>query len=184
MATTRTTDRTSAARMGITVSNLTRRFGADDYGTTSAGLAPALACVAGGNRGGRAPVSARLLDLLAYFTDNAVQMTSAPNLGEFEQLVLLAILRLRDDAYGVTIRAELVDRTGRNVAPGAVYTALERLETKGLITSRMSDPTPQRGGRAKRHVTITATGMEALTRSIRASERLLDGLNLVRGTHA
>ena len=111
-------------------------------------------------------------------------MAAALNLGEFEQLILLAILRLRDDAYGVTIRAELADRTGRNVAPGALYTALERLETKGLITSRMSDPTPQRGGRAKRHVTVTAAGIEALTRAVRAFERLLDGLNLARGSYA
>jgi DNA-binding PadR family transcriptional regulator len=111
-------------------------------------------------------------------------MAPTANLGEFEQVILLAILRLRDDAYGVTIRTELADRTGRNVAPGAVYTALERLETKGLITSRMSDPTPQRGGRAKRCVTVTAAGMEALTRSVQAFERLLDGLNLVRGAHA
>ena len=107
-----------------------------------------------------------------------------PNLGEFEQLILLAILRLRDDAYGVTIRAELADRAGREVAPGALYTALDRLETKGLITSRMSDPTPQRGGRAKRHVTVTAAGTKALTRAVQAYERLLDGLNLVRGAHA
>lgn len=109
-------------------------------------------------------------------------MASPVNPGEFEQLILLAILRLGDDAYGVTIRAELVDRAGRAVAPGALYTALERLETKGLITSRMSDPTPQRGGRAKRYVTVTAAGMKALTRSLRAYERLLDGLNL-RGEH-
>ena len=111
-------------------------------------------------------------------------MVPALNLGEFEQLILLAILRLRDDAYGVTIRAELADRTGRNVAPGAMYTALERLETKGLIASRMSDPTPQRGGRAKRKVTVTAAGMEAVTRAMQAYERLLDGLNLTRGAHA
>ena len=111
-------------------------------------------------------------------------MAAALNLGEFEQLILLAILRLRDDAYGVSIRAELADRTGRNVAPGALYTALDRLETKGLITSRMSDPTPQRGGRAKRHVTVTAAGIEALTRAVRAFERLLDGLNLARGSYA
>jgi PadR family transcriptional regulator PadR len=111
-------------------------------------------------------------------------MTPALNLGEFEQLILLAILRLRDDAYGVTIRAELADRTGRSVAPGAMYTALERLETKGLIESRMSDPTPQRGGRAKRKVTVTAAGMEAVTRAVQAYERLLDGLNLARGAHA
>ena len=106
------------------------------------------------------------------------------NLGEFEQLILLAILRRRDDAYGVSIRAELADRAGRNVAPGALYTSLERLETKGLITSRMSDPTPQRGGRAKRYVAVTAAGMEALTRALEAQERLLDGLNLLRGAHA
>ncbi len=111
-------------------------------------------------------------------------MAAPANLGEFEQLILLAILRLRDNAYGVTIRAELADRAGRTVAPGALYTALERLETKGLITSRMSDPTPQRGGRAKRYVTVTAAGMEALTRSVQAYERLLDGLNFLRGAHA
>lgn len=111
-------------------------------------------------------------------------MATALNLGEFEQLILLAILRLRDDAYGVSIRAELADRAGRNVAPGAMYTALERLESKGLITSRMSDPTPQRGGRAKRHVAVTAAGMKALTRAVHAYERLLDGLDLPRGAHA
>ncbi len=111
-------------------------------------------------------------------------MTAPLNLGEFEQLILLAILRLRGNAYGVTIRAELADCAGRAVAPGALYTALERLETKGLIMSRMSDPTPQRGGRAKRHVKVTAAGMEALTRALQAYERLLDGLNLARRAHA
>ena len=111
-------------------------------------------------------------------------MAAPVNLGELEQLILLAILRLRDDAYGVTIRAELADRAGRTVAPGALYTALDRLETKGLIASRMSDPTPQRGGRAKRHVTVTATGRESLTRACMAYERLLDGLDLLGGAHA
>jgi DNA-binding PadR family transcriptional regulator len=111
-------------------------------------------------------------------------MAAPVHLGEFEQMILLAILRLRDNAYGVTIRAELAERAGRRVAPGAMYTALERLETKGLIRSRMSDPTPQRGGRAKRQVSVTAKGMEALTRSVQAYERLLDGLNLARGAHA
>jgi PadR family transcriptional regulator PadR len=111
-------------------------------------------------------------------------MTPVVNLGEFEQLILLAILRLGDEAYGVTIRAELADRAGRTVAPGALYTALERLEAKGIIRSRMGDPTPQRGGRAKRYVTVTAAGMRALTRAVRAYERLLDGLDLLRGAHA
>lgn len=111
-------------------------------------------------------------------------MTPVVNLGEFEQLVLLAILRLGDQAYGVTIRSELADRAGRTIAPGALYTALERLEAKGLITSRMGDPTPQRGGRAKRYVTVTAAGMRALTRAVQAYERLLDGLDVLRGAHA
>ena len=103
------------------------------------------------------------------------------NLGEFEQLILLAILRLGDDAYGVTIRAQLAEHAGRNIAPGALYTALERLEAKHAITSRMGDPTPQRGGRAKRYVKVTPLGMEALTRALHAYERLMDGLNLMRG---
>jgi len=111
-------------------------------------------------------------------------MTAALNLGEFEQLILLAILRLGDAAYGVTIRAELAERGGRHVAPGALYTALERLEAKRAITSRMGDPTPQRRGRAKRYVTVTPVGKEALTRALQAYERLLDGLDLPRGAHA
>ena len=111
-------------------------------------------------------------------------MTQALNLGEFEQLILLAILRLGDQAYGVTIRAELADRAGRTIAPGALYTALERLEAKDLIASRMGDPTPQRGGRAKRYVTVTAPGLQALTRAVQAYERLLEGLDLPRGAHA
>jgi PadR family transcriptional regulator PadR len=109
---------------------------------------------------------------------------SEVNLGEFEQLILLAILRLGGNAYGVTIRAELADRAGRTIAPGAMYTALERLETKGLLRSQMGDPTPQRGGRAKRYVTVTPAGVRALTRAVQAYERLLDGLDFVRGAHA
>ena len=110
-------------------------------------------------------------------------MDQALNLGEFEQLILLAILRLGDGAYGVTIRAELSDRAKRSIAPGALYTALVRLEAKGLITSRMGEPTPQRGGRAKRYVTVTTAGRRALSRALQAVERLLDGLELSRGAH-
>jgi PadR family transcriptional regulator PadR len=129
-------------------------------------------------------VTITLFRTLVDLDYNAVQMAPPLNLGEFEQLILLAILRLRDQAYGVTIRAELAARADRSVAPGALYTALERLETKGLITSRMSDPTPQRGGRAKRYVAVTAAGVAALTRAVQAYERLLDGLDLMRGAHA
>jgi DNA-binding PadR family transcriptional regulator len=86
-------------------------------------------------------------------------------LGEFEQSVLLAIAHLKDDAYGVTIRREIERRTGRNVVIGAVYTALDRLERKGHVRSRRSEPTPERGGRSKRHVALTAAGVDALERS-------------------
>lgn len=110
-------------------------------------------------------------------------MGTSLNLGELEQLILLAVLRLGDDAYGVTIRAELARRAGRTVAPGALYTTLDRLETKGLITSQMSAPTPRRGGRAKRQVSVTAAGLRALTQAVRAQAQLLDGLDLARGTY-
>jgi PadR family transcriptional regulator PadR len=86
-------------------------------------------------------------------------------LGEFEQSVLLAIVHLDEDAYGVTIRREIEDRTGRGVAVGALYTALDRLERKGFVTSTMSEPTPERGGRSKRHFTIKTAGARALRQS-------------------
>ena len=111
-------------------------------------------------------------------------MAPAGNLGEFEQLILLAILRLGDQAYGVTIRTEISVRAGRTVAPGALYTALDRLEEKGLVRSRMGEPTPQRGGRAKRYFTVTASGAKAIARAQHAFQRLLDGLNVLRGSHA
>jgi PadR family transcriptional regulator, regulatory protein PadR len=111
-------------------------------------------------------------------------MSPAINLGEFEQLILLAILRLGDQAYGVTIRTEISERAGRTVAPGALYTALERLEDKGLVKSRIGDPTPQRGGRAKRFFTVTASGVKALARAQHAFQRLLEGLDVLRGSHA
>src|SRR5205807_1094070 len=78
-------------------------------------------------------------------------MTNPPSLGEFEQVVLLAVLRLGENAYGVSIRAEIGARTGRKPAPGALYTALDRMEEKRFVQSRWGDPTPQRGGRAKRY---------------------------------
>ena len=111
-------------------------------------------------------------------------MEPAINLGEFEQLILLAILRLGDRAYGVTIRTEISERAGRTVAPGALYTALDRLEDKGLIKSRVGEPTPQRGGRAKRFFTVTASGAEALARAQRAFQQMLEGLDFLRGAHA
>lgn len=111
-------------------------------------------------------------------------MASAINLGEFEQLILLAILRLGDRAYGVTIRTEISERAGRTVAPGALYTALDRLEEKGIVKSRIGEPSPQRGGRAKRFFTVTASGAQALARAQRAFQQMLEGLDILRGAHA
>ena len=99
-------------------------------------------------------------------------------LGEFEQIVLLAILRLKDKAYGVTIRREITARTDRDPSPGALYTTLDRLEEKGLVSSRMGDPTPQRGGRSKRFFKVTASGVEALAQVQRSYRRLLEGIEL------
>jgi PadR family transcriptional regulator PadR len=105
-------------------------------------------------------------------------MASTLQLGEFEQIVLLSILRLKDDAYGVSIRSEIRKCTGRERAPGALYTTLDRLEEKGLVRSRMGDPTPERGGRPKRYFTVSATGLKAVTHAQRSYRRLLEGLEL------
>jgi DNA-binding PadR family transcriptional regulator len=97
-------------------------------------------------------------------------------LGEFEQTVLLAIVHLGEDAYGVTIRREIEKRTGRHIAVGALYTALDRLERKGYVTSCASEPTPARGGRAKRHFTIKSAGARALKQSREVLSRMWAGL--------
>jgi DNA-binding PadR family transcriptional regulator len=110
-------------------------------------------------------------------------MAATPALGEFEQVVLLAILRLDDDAYGVTIRREIAERTEREPAPGALYTTLDRLEEKGLVRSEYGDPTPERGGRAKRYFTVTGQGVRAVARAQRAYQRLLKGLVLPGVVH-
>lgn len=93
-------------------------------------------------------------------------------LGEFEQLVLLAIVRLGDDVYGVPIADEIEGRTGRTVSPAAVYVTLRRLEQKGLLSSSMSDPTPERGGKARRCVRLTSAGRD----SLRAARQVLDSM--------
>ena len=111
-------------------------------------------------------------------------MAATPALGEFEQVVLLAILRLGDEAYGVTIRREIAECTEREPAPGALYTTLDRLEEKGLVSSTYGDPTPERGGRAKRYFTVTPAGIRAVARAQRAYQRLLKGLVLPGGARA
>jgi DNA-binding PadR family transcriptional regulator len=97
-------------------------------------------------------------------------------LGEFEQLILAALIRLGNDAYGVTIHDELVERAGRDVSFGAIYATLDRLEQKGFVSSRRGDPTPERGGRAKRFFRIEAPGLRALEQSWQMSDRMRAGL--------
>ena len=105
-------------------------------------------------------------------------------LGEFEQIVLQAILRLGEGAYGVSISTEIAERTGRTPSPGALYTTLDRLEEKGLVVSRIGDPTPQRGGRAKRYFRVTKAGAYAVKRAQDAYRRLLEGLGILEGANA
>jgi DNA-binding PadR family transcriptional regulator len=95
-------------------------------------------------------------------------MSEVFNLGEFEQVVLLAVLRLGDEAYAVPILDEIAQRTGRAVSRGSVYVTLDRLETKGYLRSRLGDPTAERGGRAKRYYALRPRGVEALRESRRA----------------
>jgi DNA-binding PadR family transcriptional regulator len=106
-------------------------------------------------------------------------MTEVSTLGEFEQVVLLAILRLADDAYAVTIRDEILRCTGRDVSRGSVYITLDRLETKGYLRSRLADSTPERGGRAKRYYALRPRAVEALREGRRALVALWRGLESV-----
>lgn len=97
-------------------------------------------------------------------------------LGEFEQMLLLAVLRLEDEAYGIRLMEELDERAGRSVSRGSVYVTLDRMEAKGWITSEMSESRPERGGRPRRIVSVTPEGLGALKRSRAALLELWDGL--------
>jgi DNA-binding PadR family transcriptional regulator len=97
-------------------------------------------------------------------------------LGEFEYLMLTAVARLGEGAYGVAIREEIEAATGRPCSLGALYTTLDRLQTKGLITTSMGDPTPQRGGRPKRMVRITPKGEQAAAAFYEAVMRVSRGV--------
>jgi PadR family transcriptional regulator, regulatory protein PadR len=103
-------------------------------------------------------------------------------LGTFEQLLLLALTRLGDDTYGVPIRDEIEARTGRAVSPGAIYTALDRLERRGLVRSRLGDPTAERGGKRKRHYRLTARGADAIAHAHSTIAQMARGLKPKLGT--
>ena len=98
-------------------------------------------------------------------------------LGEFEYLILAACVQLGEDAYGAAIRREIEDATKRSCSIGALYTTLDRLESKGFIKTAMSDPTPQRGGRPKRMVRVTAKGLEAATEFYNSVKRATRGIS-------
>ena len=101
-------------------------------------------------------------------------------LGEFEHIVLLALLRLDVRAYGVTVRQEIQFRIQREVSIGAVYATLDRLETKGFVGSFHGEPTPERGGRSKRFFRVTAEGLAAVNRTHRALRSMTEGLDVIR----
>ncbi len=103
-------------------------------------------------------------------------MRSVRILGDFEQLVLLAVIHLGDDAYGITIAEEIENRTGFRVVHGSVYTTLNRLENKGYLRSRRGDPLPVRGGRARRCYTVEPEGLEALHEMRMALKQMWAGL--------
>lgn len=114
-----------------------------------------------------------------YLFYNLVLMP-LPNVGSLELTALLAVARLADDAYGLAVRRELHERTGRDYSVGAVYTTLQRLEDKGLLTSSTSDPLPVRGGRSRRHFRLTAAGMRVLREARRETAALWSGVRILR----
>jgi len=99
-------------------------------------------------------------------------------LGELEQFVILGVLHAGDEAYGVPVHDEIERRTGRDLTLGTIYKTLTRLEEKGLVTSRVGDPTPERGGRRTRCYTVTPAGRRELQVSIRALRRMASGLDV------
>jgi DNA-binding PadR family transcriptional regulator len=107
-----------------------------------------------------------------YFFTIVEVMAARGYLGELELMLLLTVIHLRDDAYGVPIARELERLRGREVSAGSVYASLERLEAKGLVTSSVGDPTPERGGKAKRYFRITKQGLEQVNETRRVLTQL------------
>lgn len=108
-------------------------------------------------------------------------MTSRNSLGELELVVLLALMRAGEGAYGAAIREEIASTTGRDVTPGAIYPTLDRLEQRGLVRSYMGEPTAERGGRAKRHFVLLKPGLEEVRRAWRQYSTLTKGLESALG---
>lgn len=109
-------------------------------------------------------------------------MGETGRLGEFELMVMLAVLHRKDDAYGVTIAEEMEERSGRSTSRGALYVTLKRLEEKGLLTSRLDRPAEQRGGRRRRYYQPTPDGVAAVSEAREAMRRMWSGLEQELGT--
>ncbi|HEY7499413.1 MAG TPA: helix-turn-helix transcriptional regulator [Vicinamibacterales bacterium] len=97
-------------------------------------------------------------------------------IGDFEQLILFALVRLGPDAYGLSIRRAIEERTRRAVSPGALYTALDRMERRGFVSSRLGEPTPERGGKRKRLYTLESAGERALARAYESLRLMANGV--------
>ena len=108
-------------------------------------------------------------------------MTTRNSLGELELVVLLALMRAGEGAYGAAIREEIAQTTGRDVTPGAIYPTLDRLEERGLVRSYMGEPTAERGGRAKRHFVLLKPGLAEVQRAWRQYSTLTKGLESALG---
>ena len=114
-----------------------------------------------------------------HFFYNVDIMSNRDYLGEFEHIVLLAVLRLADHAYGVTVRQEIEERISREVSIGAIYATLDRLERKGYVKSQLGEPTAERGGRSKRFFRVTARGVSAVKRAQHGLQKMSKGLDLI-----
>src|SRR6202163_3929483 len=110
-------------------------------------------------------------------------MASREHLGEFEQIVLLAVLRLGDNAYGVPVRQDIEKRTGRSLTVGALYRTLDRLEDKGYVVSWFGDPVSERGGRSKRYFRVEALGARALRQSQKELAAMWEGVEISKVIH-
>ena len=106
-------------------------------------------------------------------------MSKGTHLGELEQMVLLAVLQLKEEAFGISVMNELRERGSREVSRGALYVTLDRLEAKGFLDSRLGDPIPGRGGRPRRYLSVTEAGIEALQESRATLARMWEGLDAV-----
>jgi PadR family transcriptional regulator PadR len=117
------------------------------------------------------------IDLAPYLFQNTKQMAKGEEgLGSLEHIVLLAVMRLGEDAYGITVRREIESTTGRDLSVGAVYATLVRLESKGFVKSSAGEPTAERGGRAKRYFRVTANGKAALRNTHEIIQKMSAGL--------